>query len=354
MAEEATSGSLGSAAVWLWSEVVRTMSILSSCLRGALRGSQQVFAPVLLLWLLGWAILPDSVMAAAVQKRGGRGGYVVQLDAFASLEAAQVRLEALQAAGLAVYVVKSEVAGRGTLYRVRHGRFATPAKARQAGAALQSRGVIGSFFVAPYEPPLAWAPANAPKSNLPAPSSPPGPALAEEGRAVPPSAPSIRYQEVVDPSSGYSLQVPASWRGGMVSEADRQRKGIDAGATFQSPPDQAFVNVVWNGLPNAHQKESGLILAMILHGLRAGEGVKQMEEISRRVESTKDGIVRTHLELVATFQVAEGEPLLDFEGRAVVLQTPRGILLVSCFYGFDAPPETKAQVEHILASAKAL
>ncbi len=324
------------------------MSILSSCPRHCLRGARQVSAPVLLLWLLGWAILPESVTAAAVQ-RGGRGGYVVQLDAFASLEAAQVRLEALQAAGLAVYVVKSEVAGKGTLYRVRHGRFATPAKARQAGTALQSRGVIESFFVAPYEPPLAWAP----KSNGPAPSPPPGPALAEEGRAAPPSPPSIRYQEVVDPSSGYSFEVPASWRGGMVNETDRQRKGIDSGAIFQSPPDQAFVNVVWNGLPNAHQKESELILAMILHGLRAGEGVKQLEEISRRVESSKDGIVRTHLELVATFQVAEGEPLLDFEGRAVVLQTPRGILLVSCFYGFDAPPETKAQVEHILASAKA-
>jgi len=158
---------------------------------------------------------------------------------------------------------------------------------------------------------------------------------------------------VIDPSFGYSFEVPASWRGGIVSEADRQRRGIGAGATFQSPPDQAFVNVVWNGLVNAHQQESELILTLILHGLRAGDGVKQLEEINRRVESARDGIVRTHLELVATFQIAEGEPLLDFEGRAVVLQTPRGVLLVSCFHGFDAPPETRAQVEHILASAKA-
>lgn len=328
------------------------MSILSSCLRGALRGSQQVFAPVLLVWLLGWAILPDSVMAAAVQ-RGGWGGYVVQLDAFASLEAAQVRLEALQAAGLAVYVVKSEVAGKGTLFRVRHGRFATPAKARQAGAALQARGVTESFFIAPYEPPLAWASTTVPTSNRPLPSSPPAPIVAEDGRAVSPPAPSIRYQEVVDPASRYSFEVPASWRGGMVSEADRQRKGIEAGATFQSPPDQAFVYVVWNGLPNAHQKQSELILSMIMHGLRASDGVKQLEEIGRRVERPTEDIVRVHLELVAAFQIAEGEPPLDFEGRAVVLQTPRGILLVSCFHGFDAPPETKAQVEHILASAKA-
>ena len=328
------------------------MSILPPCLHDCLRGASQVTAPVLLLWLLGWAIPPDSVRAAAVQ-RAGQGGYVVQLDAFASLEAAQVRLEALQAAGLAVYVVKSEVAGKGTLYRVRHGRFATLAKARQAGVALQSRGVIETFFVAPYEPPLAWAAATAPKSNRPAPSSPLAPALAEEGRAVSLPAPSIRYQEVVDPSIGYSFEVPASWRGGIVSEADRQRRGIGAGATFQSPPDQAFVTVIWNGLANAHQQESELILTLILHSLRAGEGIKQLEEINRRVESARNGIVRTHLELVATFQIAEGEPLLDFEGRAVVLQTPRGILLVSCFHGIDAPPETRAQVEHILASAKA-
>jgi hypothetical protein len=296
-------------------------------------------------------------MAAAVQRGGSRdvvrGGYVVQLDAFASLEAAQVRLEALQAAGLSAYVVKSEVPGKGVLYRVRHGRFATLAKARQAGVALQSRGVIESFFVAPYEPPLAWASTTAPKSNRPASTSPLVPPSAEGGRVASPPVPSIRYQEVVDPSIGYSFEVPASWRGGMVSEADRQRRGIGAGATFQSPPDQAFVNVIWNELPNAYQKESELVLSMILHGLRAGEGVKQLEEINRRVESARDGIVRTHLELVATFQIAEGEPLLDFEGRAVVLQTSRGILLVSCFHGIDAPPETRAQVEHILASVKA-
>lgn len=336
------------------------MRTLSSCLRGSLRGARPVFAPVFLFWLFwlpGWAIPPASSTGAAIQ-RGSRevvrGGYVVQLDAFASLEAAQVRIEALQAAGLAAYVVKSQIAGKGVLYRVRHGRFATLAKARQAGVALQSRGVIESFFVAPYEPPLAWASATAPKSNRPAPSPPLAPPTVEGvGRAVSPPTPSFRYQEVVDPSIGYSFEVPVSWRGGIVSEADRQRRGIDAGATFQSPPDQAFVNVVWNGLPNAHQQESELILTLILHGLRSGEGVKQLEEINRRIESVRDGIVRTHLELVATFQIAEGEPLLDFEGRAVVLQTPRGILLVSCFHGIDAPPETRAQVEHILASAKA-
>ena len=335
------------------------MSILPPRLHDCLRGASQVTAPVLLLWLLGWAIPPDSVRAAAVQ-RAGQGGYVVQLDAFASLEAAQVRLEALQAAGLAVYVVKSEVAGKGTLYRVRHGRFATLAKARQAGTALQSRGLIENFFVAAYEPPLAWA-SPSPRGASPASTvTPAPPAVSGAVGNVPVpsspgarSAPVIRYQEVVDPAIGYSFEVPASWQGGIVSEADRQRRGIEAGATFQSPPDQAFLNVIWNGLPNAHQKEGELILTTILHSLRVGGGVKRMEEIDRRVESPQGEIVRTHLELVATFQIGEGEPLLDFKGRAVILQTPRGVLFLVCFYGFDAPPETEAQVQRIVASAKA-
>ena len=348
------------------------MSIFFSCRRDRAPDSLPVFAALSFLLAFGWGIVAESVATAAMQKAGGeagRGGYVVQLDAFASLEAAQGRLEALQVAGVSAYVVKSELAGRGTLYRVRHGRFATPAEARLAGTALQSRGLIESFFVAAYEPPLAWAspsPRGARPASTVTPATPPTPATpatpagsGAAGNAPVPSspgarsAPVIRYQEVVDPAIGYTFEVPASWQGGIVSEGDRQRRGIEAGATFQSPPDRAFLNVVWNGLPNAHQKESELILTTILHSLRVGGGVKRIEEINRQVERPQGQIVRTHLELVATFQIREGEPLLDFEGRAVVLQTPRGVLLLVCFYGFDAPPETEAQVQRIIASAKA-
>jgi CHAT domain-containing protein len=79
--------------------------------------------------------------------------YTVQLEATPEFETAQERVKSFTTRGLNAYIVKSEVKGKGTFFRVRAGNFRTQTEAQKYGADLQERGVVGDFFVTRYEPP---------------------------------------------------------------------------------------------------------------------------------------------------------------------------------------------------------
>jgi hypothetical protein len=307
---------------------------------------------IFLVVLNGWGRVGAQSQSTG---KGRRATYAVQVDAFGSLEAAQARLAALRQVGISGYLVEREVGGKGFLYRVRIGRFSSQALARQAALAWQAKGLFDQFFVAVYEPPQNSTPPSAlaalPTINGKA-GSPSRPRVVARDLSSSTSSlpPSFRFRQVVDPIGGYSFEIPVSWQGGMLEEAGRIRKAIDSGATFQSSPDNAFVSLIWKRLENAHQEERDLVLSMILHSLGAGEGTKRMEEIGRLEEPAADDMVRTTLDLVATFQFAEGESLLDFEGKAVVTQTPRGVHLAVCFHDLMATPETREITRRILSS----
>jgi len=81
--------------------------------------------------------------------------YTVQFEATPEFETAQEKVKVFRTRGLNAYMVKSEVKGKGTFFRVRSGNFRTQAEAQKYGADLQEKGVVSDFFVTRYDPPLS-------------------------------------------------------------------------------------------------------------------------------------------------------------------------------------------------------
>jgi CHAT domain-containing protein/Flp pilus assembly protein TadD len=79
--------------------------------------------------------------------------YTIQFEASPVLETAQEKVKGLKAQGIDAYIVKSEVKGKGTYFRVRAGNFRTQTEALKYGADLRGKGAVNEFFIARYEPP---------------------------------------------------------------------------------------------------------------------------------------------------------------------------------------------------------
>jgi CHAT domain-containing protein/Tfp pilus assembly protein PilF len=78
--------------------------------------------------------------------------YTIQFEASPALETAQEKVKELKSQGIDAYIVKTEVKGKGTFFRVRAGNFRTQTEAQNYGADLRGRGTVDDFFVARYEP----------------------------------------------------------------------------------------------------------------------------------------------------------------------------------------------------------
>jgi CHAT domain-containing protein len=79
--------------------------------------------------------------------------YTIQFEASPELETAQEKVKLLKSQGIDAYIVKTEVKGKGTFFRVRGGNFRTQIEAQKYGADLRGRGSVDDFFVARYEQP---------------------------------------------------------------------------------------------------------------------------------------------------------------------------------------------------------
>jgi hypothetical protein len=126
--------------------------------------------------------------------------FVVQLEALSNQEAALRRVSELRSGGVDAYLVRSEVPGKGILYRVRVGRFPTSAEARRRGQELQSRSLAESFFVTTWEPPVdnraGTKPAASPVDNIA--SSP----VTRKPPIDPPAVDTPITERVINASSG--------------------------------------------------------------------------------------------------------------------------------------------------------
>ncbi|MFM8393557.1 MAG: SPOR domain-containing protein [Acidobacteriota bacterium] len=316
-----------------------------------------------------------------------QGRYVaVQLEALASQEAALRRVAELKESGVEAYLVRSEVPGKGTLFRVRVGKFAVAAEARRAGQALQSRNLAVDFFVAAWEAPLsepaspvgpsrsaaaATPQERAPVAQTPAPtadsprqnpsaaprsgSSASSRSMARSSSPGVTAAPSVTaprtYVRFTDPSIGYSFEHPQSWEGGVLASREANEQNINAGALFRSSPDRSFLNVIWNQLDQANSPDhdNDMIVELILRSMSSGDGTREMKETARRVVNA-NGQVRTYLDLRAKFDLPGNSSNLDFSGKAVIVRNTRGILLVVTFYSKAAPTDVPEVVDRILAS----
>ncbi len=79
------------------------------------------------------------------------GSLTLQLGAYKSSGEAQQRVTKLKAAGIEGRVVKAEVPGKGTWYRVQSGRFTNEAEASKHAGELRAKGVAQDFIVTGYQ-----------------------------------------------------------------------------------------------------------------------------------------------------------------------------------------------------------
>ena len=341
-------------------------------------------------------ILPVMLSLTAVVASAQGRLFAIQLEAFANQEVAARRVEDLQRAGIEAYLVRSELPGKGVLYRVRVGRFSTPVAARRLGEDLRSRQLTIDFFVTAWEAPLTEEGSiprrPAPMRNAaattkaepkpvvaaaPTPAEPPAPLTRVDARradiavsASPPPAPPAsagnlqptadapakrpeprRFVRFSDQSIGYAFDRPQTWEGGLLASGEAVDQKINAGALFRSSPDRAFLNVIWNQLDQANSPDhdNNLIVELILRSMASGEGTRLMKEVSRRVV-TENGQVKTFLDLVARFELPGSSSSLDFSGKGVIVRNARGVLLVVTFFSNAGPADVPAIADRILAS----
>ncbi len=81
----------------------------------------------------------------------GEGSLTLQLGAYKSAGEAQARVAKLKAAGVEGRVVKAEVPGKGTWYRVQSGRFTNEAEASKQMSGLRAKGVAQDFIITGYQ-----------------------------------------------------------------------------------------------------------------------------------------------------------------------------------------------------------
>lgn len=79
------------------------------------------------------------------------GSLTIQLGAYKSAGEAQQRVAKLKAAGIEGRVVKAEVPGKGTWYRVQSGRFTNETEASKHASELRAKGAAQDFIVTGYQ-----------------------------------------------------------------------------------------------------------------------------------------------------------------------------------------------------------
>jgi hypothetical protein len=322
--------------------------------------------------------------------------FTTQIAALSSQAEAETKVEELKFQGFEGYWIKSTVPGAGVRYRVRVGRFSTRAAAQACGEKLRKQGLAQDYFVTEYEaPPKAAAPKAAPTT---APAPPPveneaalrpritapaaatvsqrvaiNPPVTKPGTPVTPPTKAdpgkggkatalTRASKPVnpgfvifsDPAVGYSLEHPNYWSGAVWGEAEKSGQNVDAGASFKSREDAAFLNVIWNKLPGASDPkkyDNKPLVDMIVKSMGSGEDTQSLNELSRRVED-EGSQIRTYLELNALFRDPNSATPLNFLGKAVIARCQQGILLVVVFYSQDAPTIAGVNADRIVRSVR--
>ena len=336
--------------------------------------------------------------------------YTVQFKASPTRAEAEAEVRQLRAKNIPAYIVKSDVPGKGVFYRIRAGVFPNRDDAKRFGADLQQRGVVSEFFVTPYEQTSDVAasaatpksasqtkatarpnqPAATPGNILgaaptttnrpiakaqisPSPNSATNPATGSANGALrsapnpannldlsasvgeaPASAPPSGFLRFRDPKIGYSFDYPDYWIGQPLSEREASEQRMNAGATFSSEKDAAYLNVIWNEVDRANNPtdENDVVVNGILSGMSTSDGISKLEETARRVEN-RNGLIKTYLDLKAAVQIQGQSAPLDCLAKAVIVRARRGILLVAVFYTKDASPNVAGAADKIIASARA-
>jgi cell division septation protein DedD len=79
------------------------------------------------------------------------GSLTLQIGSYKTADEAQARVAKLKAAGIEGRVVKADVPGKGTWYRVQTGRFTSEAEASKRANELRAQGATRDFIVTGYQ-----------------------------------------------------------------------------------------------------------------------------------------------------------------------------------------------------------
>lgn len=93
-----------------------------------------------------------TVLFFSITPAQGRN-YSIQIASMTSTAEAKAIIAALSARGISAYMVKADVPGMGTRYRVRIGRFKSQNDAKAAAEQYLSRNAIKEFIITPYDAP---------------------------------------------------------------------------------------------------------------------------------------------------------------------------------------------------------
>jgi hypothetical protein len=205
-------------------------------------------------------------------------------------------------------------------------------------------------------PPSSTPPANLLAANISTPTTNPitPPAGAAPAPITPAAgAPAISFIKYQDQAIGYSFERPQAWEGGQLDSKDAQDQNVSTGAVFKSYQETAFITAIWNNLEKANspEQDNDLIVELILKSMGSDAGTQQMTETARKVVS-EGGVIKTYLDLKATFKSQGQEGPLDFLGKGVIARTNKGILLVVAFYWKGSPAYVPGIADQIIASVR--
>ncbi len=169
---------------------------------------------------------------------------------------------------------------------------------------------------------------------------------------TPVPAVSVGFIKFEDKGFGYSFEHPNYWSGGNIEQSQLQAQRIDSGAIFRSQQDAAFTHAIWNSLKNANSPayDNNLIVDLVIKSVGNSAGMQGLTETARRMSQDGDQI-KTFVDLRTMFQQTRATTPLEFQGKAVIIRSSAGILLVVAFFSKDSAPMMSASAERIISSA---
>ncbi|HYE72667.1 MAG TPA: SPOR domain-containing protein [Blastocatellia bacterium] len=175
-------------------------------------------------------------------------------------------------------------------------------------------------------------------------------AAAEDSGADDTSSDFARYRDL---AFGYSFDYPRHWDGGKLSDDELQAQRIDGGVVFKARQGAAFMNATWNRLKGANSQsyDNGKIVDLIVESLGSGGGFQGLTETGRQVVN-KAGQVITYIDLRTMLSQPNAPAPLEFVGKAVIIRSSEGILLIVTFYSKNSDPSIVDSVERIISSAQ--
>ncbi|MBI4751217.1 MAG: SPOR domain-containing protein [Acidobacteria bacterium] len=109
-------------------------------------------------------VLTLSLATGMTSAYQGGGGYTLQVGSTNDEAAARAQVAQLKAAGHTAYYVRAEIPGKGTWYRIRVGRFGSPADAQRYSRTLGGKSTFATSYDGPNGSPNSRVPAVQPSA----------------------------------------------------------------------------------------------------------------------------------------------------------------------------------------------